>query len=525
MTDYTKFYGFSENPFDISPDPKFFFPAESHREALVSLRYGITEKKGFILILGEAGIGKTALLHHLMKTLDSNVKPIYFPQSQSHFEQMLSEMLLQLQLSPGSKTKGSMIHELNNGLINCLKKNETVAIIIDEAQNIGLDLIEEVRLLANLETSTSKLLQIVLVGQPELQEKLRSEVIRQIKQRIVIVAQIKPLSEKEALLYIDHRLQIVGSGAMKVFSDEALSLICKSAKGIPLELNILCSNALSVGCALAEKRISKKTVKKVQREKVILTPEKASILASRMKRRLARKIIYSTAAIVILSLALFFGRSYMEPLFNYHNTERLASLPAAGEKAPAPKIKHQAAAKHTADIPAPKAPAVAVEVPPITTAKNAAEGIRNREIRLKEIAQVQNGVNLYGLAYRYYKLADETMIDHILKLNPEIKNPHLILSNSQIRIPEITEALLIVQYEGAYKIHMRTFANPQNAAQFRRYSELWGKESEVVTWKISAEEKWYRVMAGPFASREEAAKALEEMKQKGFSLIPTGTGK
>lgn len=545
MIDYTKFYGFSENPFDISPDPKFFFPAESHGEALASLRYGINDKKGFILILGEAGIGKTTLLHHLMNTLDSSVKPIYFPQSQSHFEQMLSEMLVQLELSPGLKTKGSMIHELYNALIGCLKRDETVAVIIDEAQNIGLDVIEEVRLLANLETSTSKLLQIVLVGQPELREKLRSEVIRQIKQRIVIVSQIKPLSEKEALLYIDHRLQIAGSGAMKVFTDEALSLICQSAKGIPLALNILCSNALSVGCALAEKKISLKTVKKVRREKGILTPEKADILASRIKRRLTRKISYSISALVILAIAFFFGRNYVQPLMNYHKTDRLASLPATAEKATAPKIKHQAVAKHTADSPAPKVPAVALEVPPIPAAarpaakvpavamevppipalKPAAEGLRKSEIRLKEIADVKDGVNLYALAYRYYKFADETLIDHILKLNPEIQNPHLILVNSKIRIPEINEALLIVQYGGAYKIHMRTFSNPQSAAQFRRYSELWGKETEVVTWKISAGEKWYRVMAGPFAGRDEAAKTLEQMKQKGFSIIPSRTGK
>ena len=162
---------FPKIPLKFHLTPNFSFPAESHGEALASLRYGINEKKGFILLLGEAGIGKTTLLHYLMNTLDSNVKPIFFPQSQTHFEQMLSEMLLQLGLPSGLKTKGSMIHELNNALIECLKRDETVAIIIDEAQNIGLDLIEEVRLLANLETRTSKLLQIVLVGQPELQGK------------------------------------------------------------------------------------------------------------------------------------------------------------------------------------------------------------------------------------------------------------------------------------------------------------------------------------------------------------------
>ena len=162
MTDYTKFYGFSENPFDVTPDPKFFFPSESHSEALASLRYGITHKKGFVLILGEAGIGKTMLIQHLINTLDAQVKTVLFPQSQIPFEQMLKEMLIKLKLSPGLETKGSMMHELYDHLIGCLARDETIAVIIDEAENIGLDVIEEVRLLANLETSTSKLLRLCL---------------------------------------------------------------------------------------------------------------------------------------------------------------------------------------------------------------------------------------------------------------------------------------------------------------------------------------------------------------------------
>ena len=184
--------------------------------------YGINRKKGFIVILGEAGIGKTTLIHHLINTLDAKVKTILFPHSHLPFHEMLKEMLLTLKLPLGLETKGSMIHELYYHLIQCLEQDETVAVIIDEAENIGLDVIEEVRLLANLETSTSKLLQIVLVGEPGLRDKLRSEVIRQIKQRVVISCRINPLTEEESMRYIDHRLKIVGSGCSEVFTDEAL---------------------------------------------------------------------------------------------------------------------------------------------------------------------------------------------------------------------------------------------------------------------------------------------------------------
>jgi general secretion pathway protein A len=525
MTDYTTFYGFSENPFGIPPDPKFFFPSESHSEALASLRYGITYKKGFILILGEAGIGKTLLIQHLLNTLDAQVKTILFPQSQIPFQQMLKDMLIKLKLPPGLGTKGSMMHVLYDHLIGCLARDETIAVMIDEAQNIGLKVIEEVRLLANLETGTSKLLQIVLVGQPELREKLRSEVIRQIKQRIVISCQINRLTEKESMQYIDHRLKIAGSSASEVFTDEALSLICRYAKGIPLALNTLCSNALSVGCGLSEKRISPSIVKKVRREKGILTAEKTLILASGIKRRLSRKIFMILSALGLLAMALFFSRSYVQPLFYAQKQDQSVTRPAIGEKASAPEVERHDAAENIPDRPGPEVMKPPPEAPIIPASPPAVPAVKSRsdaEIRVKEIVEVKKGGNLYSLAYQHYKAADESLIDHILKLNPEITNPNLILISQKIRIPEMTDSLLIVQSpEGLYKIHLRTFVNLKSAGQYKREAGSMGKEIEIIPWNVSPEETWYRVMAGPFVNHDEASKALEEMKQKGFSIIPS----
>jgi len=552
MTDYTKFYGFSENPFDVTPDPKFFFPSEGHSEALASLRYGITHRKGFVLILGEAGIGKTMLIHHLMNILDANIKTIFFPKSHIPFEEMLKGMLLKLKLPLGLETKGSMMHGLYYHLIQCLERDENVAVIIDEAENIGLNVIEEVRLLANLETSTSKLLQIVLVGQPELMEKLRSEVIRQIKQRIVITCQIKPLTEKESMQYIDHRLKIAGSGSSEVFTDESLSLICRYAKGIPLALNTLCNNALSVGCSLSEQRISASTVKKVRCEKGILTTERARILASRIKRHLPRKIFFIISALVLLAMALFFGRSYVQTIYNTLLPNHSVTTPAvrdtvkapplevtppgivenvpdsSGPQAmtPPPEVKPPGIVENVPDSSGPQVMAPPPEAPKIPVSPPAVKGHSNAEIRVKEIVEVKQGVNLSSLAYQYYKAANETLIDHILKLNPEITNPNLILISQKIKIPEITESLLIVQYsEGLYKVHLRTFTNLKSAGQYKRNVALWGKEIAIIPFKVSAGETWYRVMAGPFVNRDEAAQALEEMKQKGFSIIPSKTEK
>jgi general secretion pathway protein A len=524
MMDYTKFYGFSENPFDVTPDTKFFFPSESHSEALASLRYGITDRKGFILILGEAGIGKTMLIQHLINTLDAQVKTILIPKSHIPFEEMLKDMLLQLKLPLGLETKGSMIHELYYHLIRCLERNENVAVIIDEAENIGLNVIEEVRLLANLETNTSKLLQIVLVGQPELREKLRSEVIRQIKQRIVITCQIKPLTEKESMQYIDHRLKIAGSGSSEVFTDESLSLICRYAKGIPLALNTLCNNALSVGCRLSEKRISLSTVRKVRREKGILTTERARILASRIKRHLPRKIFFIISALVLLAMALFFGRSYVQPLFNAQKPNHAVTPPAIRDtvKASPPEVKPHGIVENVPGSSGPQVMAPPPEAPKIPTSPPPATSHSDTRVRVKEIVEVKKGVNLYSLAYQHYKVADETLIDHILNLNAEITNPNLILVSQKIKMPEITESLLIVQTSAhLFKVHLRTFRNLKSADKYRRDVALWGKEIEIVPRKVSAGETWYRVMAGPFVNRDQALKALEEMKRKGFSILPS----
>jgi type II secretory pathway predicted ATPase ExeA/phage tail protein X len=524
MTDYMKFYGFSENPFGDSPDPKFFFPSESHSEALASLLYGINHRKGFALILGETGLGKTTLIHHLIDTLDEKANIVFFPQSGLPFEQILKEMLIKLNLSPKSETKGSMLHELYYHLIRCMEKDETVAVIMDGAENIGMDVIEEVRLLANLETSTSKLLQIVLVGQLELSEKLHSDVIRQIKQRIVIRCHIKPLTEEESVRYIEHRLKIARSGVTEVFTDEALSLICKSAKGIPLAINILCANALSVGHILSEKRISPSIVRKIRSEKEILTPERAEILASGFKRILFLKAPYVISAFAALAIALYFGWGYFQPIFDIskpnHSVITLSAIKDKVKDSP-PEVTSRSV---DVNIPG-SSGAVDADVSPETKklpiSPPVAASNHNTDVRVKEIIEVKKGAMLHSLAYKYYHMSNETLIDHILKLNPGIRDPNLILINQKIKIPEITESLLVIRSsENLYKVHLRTFANHKSAARYIRNVELLGKGISIDHWKISVGETWYRVVAGPFASKDEGLKFIEEIKKKGFPLLP-----
>ncbi|HVO65815.1 MAG TPA: AAA family ATPase [Syntrophales bacterium] len=543
MIDYKQFYGFSASPFNLSTDPKFFFPSESHREALAALLYGINERKGFILILGEKGVGKTAVIHKLItmyhlhqspyfgllgktdmvdrvsKTLGYRVKTIFFPRGRITFEQMLKEILYKLDLPLRDEAKGSMMHELYYYLIQCLERNENVVIIIDDAHDISLDVIEELRLLSNLETSKSKLLQIVLVGQPELRTKLCSEVIRQIRQRIVINYEICPLTEEESMDYINHRLKIAGSKSSQVFTDEALSSICRYAKGIPRVINVLCSNALDAGYGLSEKRISSATVKQVQKERDASIQEVDKIKTPVLKRNPLRKISYAFLALAVFMAVIFFGKNYPLNVFKTQDTKNFIEQPVIKNKgkAPASGAQHRGISK--ADMITTGTEVESFQPKPQASALSRAD-LTGTDIPVKKVIEVHKGANLSLLALKYYNEANPTLVDHIWEINPEIVNPNLILVSQKIKIPEITESLLIRQSsDGSYKVYLGTFLNRQDAARYKNYAALREKNIEILPRKISQKETWFRVTAGPFESREEGLKTVEALRDKG--LLPS----
>lgn len=271
---YCNFFGFSNEPFNLTPDPDFLFVTQSHQEAIASLIYGIHKRKGFMAVTGEVGTGKTTLLHYLMTVLDPKTKAIFICQTRITFEQLLKEILTGLNLPPGDADKSAMIRRINAYLLQTLRQDENLAVLIDEAQNLSNEVLEELRMLSNLETSKVKLLQVVLVGQPELEAKLNSEELRQLKQRIGIRRKIHPLTEGESRQYIEHRLSRVRSIAAAVFTPEALSIICQHARGIPRTINVLCDNALLIGYGLQKKVIDADIIKEVLNDLGISTPEK-----------------------------------------------------------------------------------------------------------------------------------------------------------------------------------------------------------------------------------------------------------
>ena len=263
---YNQFYNFSERPFNLTPDPKFLYLTPSHREALAAMLYGIKERKGFISVTGEVGTGKTTLIYSLLKQCNERIKTVFIFHTNISFEQLLENILLELEVPIVEGGKSANLRQLNKYLIQKLSHDENLAIIIDEGQNLSKEVMEELRMLSNLETPKSKLLQMVLVGQPELEVKLDSEDLRQLKQRIGIRRQIIPLSPEECVKYIDHRLSVVGSSASRIFTSAAISLICDYSKGIPRTINILCDNALLIGYGLSRKKLDADIIREVMED-------------------------------------------------------------------------------------------------------------------------------------------------------------------------------------------------------------------------------------------------------------------
>jgi general secretion pathway protein A len=263
---YESFFGFQEKPFNLTPDPRYLYPSPSHREALAQLVYGIQEKRGFMVITGEVGTGKTTLLHTLLQQHDSSIKAAFVFYPRLSFHDFLLYVLNNFGLQTTAMTAAQGLTQLHQFLLEQHHKGETTVLVIDEAQSLPISLLEEIRMLSNLETPGEKLLQMALVGQPELQRKLRSPRLRQLRQRINVTYEIRPLSYIDMRDYIRHRCAVAGRVEPTLFTYSALKAIYAHSNGIPRLINTLCDQALLTGYAEGRRRINRRIVQQVVRE-------------------------------------------------------------------------------------------------------------------------------------------------------------------------------------------------------------------------------------------------------------------
>jgi type II secretory pathway predicted ATPase ExeA len=242
---YKEFYGLRANPFNVNPDPRYLFLTRHTEEALACLTYGIQSRKGFVLLTGEVGTGKTTLINKLLEWLRlQQVATAFVFNSRLNTTQFLDYMTADFGIPCDSKSKSQILLRLYNWLLDRYRAGETAVLIVDEAQNLTDEVLEEIRMLTNLETFTEKLLQIVLVGQPELEQKLKQPQLRQLRQRLTLRARTHSLSLEETKAYIEQRLRIAGANGEQIFDPQAVVEIHRCANGIPRVINLLCEHCL-----------------------------------------------------------------------------------------------------------------------------------------------------------------------------------------------------------------------------------------------------------------------------------------
>jgi len=271
---FLDFYKLREQPFGVTPDPRYLYLSSTHKEALASLYYGIEAGRGFLALIAKPGMGKTTLLFQLLERLEGSARTIFLFQTQCDLREFFRYLLTDLGVDTSGLDLVQMHEKLNEILIREARAKRRFVLVVDEAQNLDDTVLESVRLLSDFETRSAKLMQIVLAGQPQLAEKLARPELIQLRQRISIVSRLQPLTPEETSQYIEHRLRVAGLEGSP-FKRDALALIAERSEGIPRNINNLCFNALTLGYALKKKAIDRSVVEEVLADLELEAPEPA----------------------------------------------------------------------------------------------------------------------------------------------------------------------------------------------------------------------------------------------------------
>lgn len=263
---YCKYYGFSEEPFQLTPDPGFLYLDDIYREALAHLEYGVTSGKGYVLLTGEVGTGKTTLVHSFLDRHRDELTTAFIFSTAMNFVELLRMIHDDFDTGTEGDSEAFLLIELNRFLLDQYREDRKTVLILDEAQNLSDELLEKIRMLSNLEARKAKLIQTVLVGQPELAAKLEQPKLRQLRQRVAVRFDIPPMNEARSREYVEHRLAVADAAGRGLFTDDALSAIYRHSNGIPRLINVICSNALLLGFGGDRSRIDRDLIEEVARD-------------------------------------------------------------------------------------------------------------------------------------------------------------------------------------------------------------------------------------------------------------------
>ena len=450
---YRDFYGLSEDPFQLNTDPRFFYMSAFHREAYAHMVYSLKEAKGFTVITGEIGTGKTSLIQLMMSRLDGRTHAVHIYNPRLSGLDFLQQICRRLGLAAEGLTKGELLEGLNDFLRRCQALGERVVVIVDDAQALQPDLLEEVRLLTNMETERGKLLQVILVGQPELDKTLAAPQNRPLAQRVSVHYHLNALNLNETGEYIRHRLKVAGAGDADIFEPAAVQRIWEFSGGIPRVVNTLCDNALVIGHSLSRKSIDRHIAEEAIQDACYLKPE-----ADRPARRPA--VLY-VAAGTLLAFALALGAfAALKPYL---------PRPAAVEKAAAP------------------APAPVREEPTLAL-----------------------------LARQHYGVANPTVLGILLDHNPQITDLNNIPAGEPINVPPLSDEQFVVRDpDGTYHIYLGSFDDQKDIEALWKHPLLQDKTLKTAFRRVSSGVFWYRLTLGGFPSKESALQVFQSLKQQG----------
>jgi len=443
---YTDFYNLKEKPFNLTPSSRFLYLGEIHKEALASLVYGITERKGFMLLTGDVGAGKTTMAHALLDRLDENVECVHLSYpllSPEEFIQYIALSTLGKTTPYGSK--GAFLVEFNQFLKELREREKTFLLIIDEAQGLSLDLLEEIRLLSNIETAEKKLINIILVGQPELKERLLHPRCKSLFQRISVNYHLRPLNQQSTGEYIRTRLRAAGAkDPHKIFPESVIKVIYRYSRGYPRTINNISDNVLLLGYVEEKKKITPEIVTEYcedmrlsmaprpQDQEVQETQRTGGTGAHLESTNRKRFAFIPLLLIATLGLALGLSRTDM--------IGRIADLMRTDVQNPAANAKEEnneqgLIASDTATKTAEGL--IASDIPTETT-----EGPSDFESRQKGISSrtvtVGEGDTLRELALEVYGQADDTILDMLMEKNPAIMDMNLIIVGQKIEFPPLS---------------------------------------------------------------------------------------
>jgi general secretion pathway protein A len=542
---YTDFYKLKEKPFNLTPSPRYLYLGDIHKEALALLTYGVVERKGFILLTGEVGTGKTTMVQALLSNLDQNVHYVYLSNpvlSQSEFMDYLAFSAFRKKVH--FRSKADFLVEFEAFLKECLQHQENFILLIDEAHKLSFDLLEEVRLLSNMETADEKLINIFLVGQPELNEKLSRPQCRALLQRISVRYHIKPLSFEETREYIRNRLRTAGAGnGQKIFPSSTVKSVYEFSEGFPRLINILCDNALLLGYSRERRTITRDMIKECHQDlKLDAAPSEEN--AQQEEEKKEEKIVVGSRAhslkwLLLLVLAFLVGMLITgKGLDVYHRFFPVSAIPeanrAAMETTAAKKMTEQTKTdKNAQELPTgvdeqkgevklPGAGSIASESAKADEAGKVERAIEKEKVAGSPPAEqappartvvVKEGDTITGLASTVYGFVNDALVQKIKGSNPEIADINRISIGQKIVLPPLEGA----NAAPVFTVHVASFAPIEQArALFKALLDR-GYEAYILPYHDPEKGNVFRVTVGNFKDRAGAQVYAAKILKEGLS--------